>query len=119
MLPFANSDDASTKILILTGVLKADFNLGLETIFHDTTQAKIHHLVLNFSEIKSIDKSGLGQLFIWYHNLRLKDVRLSILNPPPNVRELLEATHMTELIPIYSSIHEATACSSPSSPIIH
>jgi anti-anti-sigma factor len=119
MLTFANSEDSNIKILMLTGDFSADFNLGLEAILHDTNQAKIHHLVLNFSEIESIDKSGLGQLFIWYHNLRPQNVRISILNPPPNVRELLEATHMTELIPIYSTLHEATACSAPSASIIH
>ena len=72
------------------------------------------HIVLNFSEITWIDSTGLGQLFLWYHNMRLKHVHISIVSPQPTVKDLLESTHLSEIVPIYRSEKEAVEAHTPS-----
>ncbi len=97
----------NTKILDLSGRFDVHSKLGLEVAILGAKEMGCQHIVLNFSDITWIDSIGLGQLFLWYHNMRLNHVHLSIVNPQPTVKILLEAAHLSEIVPIYHSEKEA------------
>jgi len=106
----------NTKILDLSGRFDANSKLGLEVAILGAKEMGCQHIVLNFSEITWIDSTGLGQLFLWYHNMRLKHVHISIVSPQPTVKDLLESTHLSEIVPIYQSEKEAVEAHTPSPP---
>ena len=97
----------NTKILDLSGRFDVNSKIGLEVAILGAKEMGCQHIVLNFSHITWIDSMGLGQLLLWYHNMRLNHVHLSIVSPQPTVKNLLEAVHLSEIVPIYHSEKEA------------
>jgi len=105
-----------TKILDLSGRFDANSKLGLEVAILGAKEMGCQHIVLNFSDITWIDSMGLGQLFLWYHNMRLNHVHLSIVSPQPTVKDLLESAHLSDIVPIYQSEKEALEAHTTLSP---
>jgi anti-anti-sigma factor len=106
----------NAKILELSGHFDANSKLGLEVAILGANEMGCQHIVLNFSNITRIDSMGLGQLFLWYHNMRLKHVHLSIVSPQPTVKDLLESAHLSDIVPIYQSENEAMEAHATSPP---
>ena len=65
------------------------------------------HLVLDLSEVRFMDSSGLGAVMAVYKMLRGK--KISVVNPQRAVKELLKLTRMDKLITSYDSIEDALA----------
>ena len=109
----------TTKIFDLSGRFDVNSKLGLEVAILGAKEMGCHHIILNFSDITWIDSKGLGQLFLWYHNMRLHHIHLSIVSPQSTVKHLLESAHLSEIVPIYQSEQEAAEAHSPSPPTAH
>jgi anti-anti-sigma factor len=107
MLDFDISNHPTTKTLTLSGHVDALRDLRLEDIIAKAKQGTCHHVILNLSDVASMDLGGVGNLFTWYHALHINQVCLSIVAPSPMVRHTLESLRLTDLISIYSSIPEA------------
>ena len=107
MRDFNISDHPTIRVMTISGHVDALHTLGLEKIVEEAKQGTCRHVILNCSEVASMDLGGLGNLFTWYHTLHTNHVCLSIVAPSPMVRHTLESVHLTELIPIYSSVPEA------------
>ncbi|HBP88572.1 MAG TPA: STAS domain-containing protein [Nitrospirales bacterium] len=107
MLAVREHSQHNTKILDLSGCFDANSKLGLEVAILGAKEMGCQHIILNFSDISWIDSLGLGQLFLWYHKMRPHHVHLSIVSPQPTVKDLLESTHLSEIVPIYQSENEA------------
>ena len=107
MLAVREHHHHKTKILELSGRLDAHSKLGLETRILGATAMECHHVILNFANVTWMDLGGLGQLFVWYHNIHPQQIRLSIVNPQPMVQHVLDAAHLSDFIPIYHSEKEA------------
>lgn len=107
MPEFDISDHPTTRVLTLSGHMDALQTLRLEQIIEEARQGTCHHLILNFSEVASIDLGGVGNLFTWYHILHTNQVCLSIVAPSPMVRHTLESLRLTDLFSLYLSIPEA------------
>jgi len=98
-----------TKVLELSGRFDSQSKLGIEVAILGAQEIGCHHIVLNFSNITWIDSVGLGQMFLWYHRLNTKRIRLSIVSPQAPVRELLEFANLPQIVPVYQSEEEAVA----------
>jgi anti-sigma B factor antagonist len=118
MLAVREHSHQNTKILDLSGRFDAYSKLGLEVAILGAKEMGCQHIVLNFSDITWIDSSGLGQLFLWYHNMRLEHVHLSIVSPQSAVKNLLESVHLSEIVPIYQSEREAVEAHATPPPIL-
>ena len=68
-----------------------------------------HHIILDFSEVMEIDSTGLGELFLWYHNMRPHHVQISIVKPRPYIRTRLDWAFLSDVVPVYESVKEAEA----------
>lgn len=56
---------------------------------------------IDLSQTRFLDSSGLGALFALYRSTRQqKDVILRLLNPTPEIQQLLELTQMQQLFEI-------------------
>ena len=107
MLAVQEHQHHTTKILELSGRLDAHTKLGLETRVLGATALECHHVILNFANVTWVDLGGLGQLFVWYHNIKPHQIRLSIVSPQPMVQHVLDAAHLSDIIPIFPSEKEA------------
>jgi len=65
------------------------------------------HLVLDLTNVRFMDSSGLGAVMAGYKMLRGK--KLSVVNPQRAVKELLKLTRMDQLIICYATIEDAIA----------
>jgi anti-anti-sigma factor len=67
-------------------------------------------VIVNFAEATQIDSSGIGPLVQSYVTLTRGGGTLIILSPTGSVREVLEVTHLSTAIPVYTD--EAAALAS-------
>ncbi len=97
----------SMHIITLGDSLDTHAEHALEAEVCQAQEARRQHILLNLQALRSIDSRGLGKLFLTYHHLNRKNIRLSMANPRPRVREMLEFVNFPKLVPIYDSLEEA------------
>ena len=104
-----------TKVLTLVGQFCRNTTTGIQARILAAQETGCHHIILDFSGVTEIDSTGLGELFLWYHNMRPHRVQISIVKPQDHVRNHLDWAHLSEIVPIYTSEEEAVdyagACS--------
>ncbi|HHJ40206.1 MAG: anti-anti-sigma factor [Methylothermaceae bacteria B42] len=66
-------------------------------------------LIIDLSEVRFIDSSGLGALLSGYKNANLHQGRLVLAGPQPRVRSMFELTRLNQVFDIYASVDEALA----------
>ena len=97
----------NAKIINLTGRLDRSANLGLESNILGAQEAGCQSIVLDFTHVAWVDSAGLGKLFLTYHHLNRKKVKLSIVNPRPDVLDLLNLVAIPSMVPIFKTVEEA------------
>lgn len=84
----------------LTAVNSASFRDEVSSAISGTTDT----IEINLSQTRFMDSSGLGALFALYRATSKRDgVTLRLLNPMPEIRQLLELTQMQQLFEIVKS----------------
>jgi anti-anti-sigma factor len=94
-------------VLTLTGRFCRKTTTGIRARILGAQEMGCHHIILDFSSVTEIDSTGLGELFLWYHNMRPYHVKISIVKPSLNIRNHLDWAHLSEIVPIYASEEEA------------
>jgi anti-anti-sigma factor len=85
--------------MITLGVcLDAQAEHLLESAVYQAQEAQSRHILLNLQALTKIDSRGLGKLFLTYHHLNRQKIRLSMVNPQPIVREMLEFVNFSKLV---------------------
>ncbi len=81
----------------LTAVNAASFRDGVQFALAGSPSV----IEINLSQTRFMDSSGLGALFALYRaTAQRKDVVLRLLNPTPEIQQLLELTQMQQLFEI-------------------
>ncbi len=93
-------------IITLGACLDAQAEHLLESAVYQAEEAQGRHILLNLQALTTIDSRGLGKLFLTYHHLNRQKIRLSLVNPRPMVREMLEFVNFSKLVRIYHSMDE-------------
>ena len=93
-------------IIALGACLDARTEHLLESAVHQAQEAQGRHILLNLQALKTIDSRGLGKLFLTYHHLNRQNIRLSMVNARPMVREMLEFVNFPKLVRIYESMDD-------------
>ena len=65
------------------------------------------HIVVNFSGVPFADSAGLGAIAVNFSNVKAAGGTLALAETQPAVRELMELTRLTSLIPLFASEQEA------------
>jgi len=97
---------SSMHIITLGACLDAQAEHLLESAVYQAQEAQGRHILLNLQALTTIDSRGLGKLFLTYHHLNRQKIRLSMVNPRPMVREMLEFVNFPKLVRIYDSMDE-------------
>ena len=93
-------------IITLGACLDVQAEHRLEAAVCQAQEAQGQHILLDLQALTKIDSRGLGKLFLTYHHLNRQNIRLSMVNPSPMVREMLEFVNFPKLVPIYDSLKE-------------
>ena len=107
MLQVREQQHHQTKVLALAGRFCRNTTTGIQARILGAVEMGCHHIILDFSGVTEIDSTGLGELFLWYHNMRPHHVQISIVKPPTYIRTHLDWSHISEIVPIYASEEEA------------
>jgi anti-sigma B factor antagonist len=107
MLQVREQNQHQTKVLTLTGQFKRNTTSGIQARILAARETGCHHIILDFWGVTEIDSTGLGELFLWYHNMRPHRMQISIVKPQDQVRNHLDWAHLSEIVPIYTSEEEA------------
>jgi anti-sigma B factor antagonist len=78
----------------------------LGTIEQLIDQGRVN-IVVNLSEVRSVDSDGLGEIVRGFNDARDAGGRLVLCGVASHLRELLATTKLDEYIPIFDSEHEA------------
>lgn len=89
-----------TQILLLSGRFDKAARVPLETALADGEGHPRNKVVLDFSNVSSMDSAGIGKVLLLYHSLRKKGVALTVMNPRPLIEELLHFVNFATFIPI-------------------
>jgi len=78
------------KVFTLKGLFddhaKSEFDLAITC----AEEIRCYHIILNLAKVSKIDSAGLGRIILCMQKLRNQGIRLTLLNPAPHVRRLLE-----------------------------
>jgi len=94
-----NSDTHTSVVTGIMELVAANANQVRDGI-RATLPAGCVCLDLDLSEVTFLDSSGLGALISLNKTLRLRKGMMRLLNPAPNVRQLLELTRLDHVFEI-------------------
>ncbi len=82
---------------------------ALEAAVLQVQEIQGKHIILNMEALTTLNSRALGKLFLTYHHLNRKHIRLSMVNPKPAVREILTFVNFPQIVPIYDSVDAVVA----------
>jgi anti-sigma B factor antagonist len=97
-------------VLVLEGAIKLGesaqfFASNLER----TLESEGGHVLVDFSGIREMDSTGLGELVGYLGRFKDRGRKLVLVNPTGRVRRLLQIAGLEELFAIYDTVEEAVA----------
>ena len=92
--------------------LEGRFDFGARKVFKDAVERiqkeeECVHIILNMERVSFVDSSALGLLVIAHQNLKIKQSQLSLVNPQPYVRQVLDLANVPKMIQVYPTVQEA------------
>lgn len=70
-------------------------------------QAKVSHVLLDFQEVEFLNSKVIGYLASQYSTSKEEDKQLMIVNPKPQIHDLLTLVGLTTLMSHFTSLEEA------------
>ncbi|MDA3844899.1 MAG: STAS domain-containing protein [Candidatus Kapabacteria bacterium] len=77
------------------------------TKLDELRQDKFKHIIVDLSNVKLMNSSGLGMLVGGLSTLKKYDITMSLAAVPDKVNELLKMTHLDEVFKIYDTVENA------------
>lgn len=98
----------SVTILDLRGNIDlGEASLTLRRAIRDLVESGRTKIILNFSQVNSMDSAGVGELAGAYVPVKSKGGELKFLNPTKKVHDMLKVTQLDKVFEVY--IDEQTA----------
>lgn len=95
-------------ILDLSGdVIFGTGNVALRSAIRDALAANGKNILLNFSEVRFVDSSGVGELISGLTAVNRENGQLKLLKLPQRVRELLKITHLLTIFDAFENEDES------------
>jgi anti-anti-sigma factor len=94
-------------ILDLVGDLTYANRAAFKAAVEKAKQAGCRHLIVNLEQVRFVDSAGLGLIVLVSQNLKLLQVKVSMLKPQRYVLEIMSLANIPKLIPIYENEEDA------------
>jgi len=94
-------------VLDLSGRFDAAAKQDVQHAIDEALETGTAHIILNLEGVPIVDSAALGLLAVNHNKFKEKGGKLSLVNPQPEVRLILDMVAKPKLIPSYDSIDEA------------
>ena len=94
-------------ILKIQGEIDLQHSPTLRQLLQTKATERVAALVLDLSEVRYIDSSGLATLVEYYKNARVYSGQMAVAGPSPRVRGIFDLVRLTEIFGVYSTVAEA------------
>jgi anti-anti-sigma factor len=78
----------------------------LETAVCHVQEVQGRHVILNLEHMTMMDSRMLGKLFLTYHHLQRRNIRMSVVSPNAQVREMLDYVNLSKILPVFYSLDQ-------------
>ena len=106
MLIHERSINDST-VITVSGWVDRQAKDEFQSILEHLDENNSSRLIINLEQVSYMDSAGVGYLCMLYHSLQKKGIQFGLLNPQPDVRQILRIAGIGNLAPIYNSEQEA------------
>jgi anti-anti-sigma factor len=98
------------KVLDLKGKITIGAgDLELRNAVYQVVDEGAKNILVNLSEVTTIDSSGVGELVSSYTTARSRGARIKLVNLPPKVQDVLTITQLITVFDVYEGEDEAIA----------
>ena len=100
----------ATTILRPSGLLPSgQLNFELRDRVAQAVTGGARHVVLDLSEVPQVDSLGVGEIVAAYTAARTRDAAISLVGLSPRVRQVMTASNLRTILPIFGTVQEAEA----------
>lgn len=101
--------EAGLEILALSGSLDADYAPTLGSMLQNKLEAKCPALILDLTEVDSIDSICLEMLLKYYRESARHGGLLAVTGVKDGLRSSCDIAELERIVPVYSTVAEASA----------
>jgi anti-sigma B factor antagonist len=106
-MELAYDDRDGVRTIRLKGRMDLDGASAIDLKFASLTVTQQAFIVVDLSEVVFMASMGLATLVRNARAVRLRRGNMVLFNPPPAVYQVLKATRIDEVLPVYSDLDEA------------
>ena len=99
--------DEGVHIISLSGDIDLQHSPKMRQLLQSKATQRVPALLLDFSEVKYIDSSGLATLVEYYQKSRSYSGQIALAGLSKRVRSVFELVRLSEIFSIYGSVAEA------------
>ncbi len=99
--------DGEFHLIALSGDIDLQHSPKMRQLLHVKASQQVPVLLLDFTEVKYIDSSGLATLVEYYQKSRSYSGRIAMAGLSNRVRGVFDLVRLSEIFSIYPSIAEA------------
>jgi anti-sigma B factor antagonist len=99
--------NASVRVIKLTGEIDLQHSPKLRQLLQTKASEKLPALILDFTEVRYIDSSGLATLVEYYKLSRAYSGQLAVASLSKRVRSIFDLVRLGEIFGIYATVPEA------------
>ena len=104
-----DNKDGSTLLRFHEERLDAHNSKELKDFLLELMEKGSKKLILDLSEVRFVDSSGLGALLSGHKNAGLREGRFALVGVQPRVQSMFELTRLTRVFEIYPGVEDALA----------
>jgi len=103
-----NIGGKTVKLISFTGQLdETNVDDEAKKIYKVIDEMPIPNLLLDFSDLTYINSKAIGYVTDWYSRSAVKNGKIVIAKPQPNILDILKVVGITQIINIFNDIDEA------------
>jgi anti-sigma B factor antagonist len=108
-MTWTEAGTADVHIVRLSGEIDLQHSPKLRQLLQGKAAARPRALLLDFSDVRYIDSSGLATLVEYYKNSRAYSGRLAVAGLSNRVKSIFDLVRLGEVFGVYGSLAEAEA----------
>jgi anti-sigma B factor antagonist len=90
-------------VVDLSGLLRlGESSAVLRNAVSELIQKERRKIILNFRDVTEIDSAGVGELVAAYTAIKKHEGRLTLLNPPKKICDMLELTRLSKVLEVFN-----------------
>ena len=82
-------------------------DVALREAVHESLTAGARNILVDLSEVTTIDSSGIGELVSAFTTVTNRGGKLKLVNLPPKVDDILQITQLITVFEVYNNTAEA------------